>query len=219
MKLAGSNNYSFITMIIVLGFLLPIEAKCEYKMGIKVGTNFTWPSSIEPNPTFRDYPAGYLLGFLTQADLNNHFSLFFEINIVKEYQLVSYETPPEDDIDYKTRFSYFSILFPTLIKFKPGESIHLNTGLTLGYSVKATYESGWNDRTKNSNNITHELPQFELMYTLGIGTEFHCQKLRWGFDMRYLVGLTTFEYKEYPWNWRNHSIQVSLIIFIDKENK
>ena len=98
-----------------------------------------------------------------------------------------------------------------MLKLKSFRFIHFSTGPTIECLIKATYY--FKADNFSQVNITRELPHWGLNYAVGIGNEIQYQSCIISLELRYLIGLTRYRYKEYPWDWRNHSVQAGLNVY------
>ena len=175
----------FILAAVIMMMVAPAHAQSN--MGIKGGVNFY--NLYYPDNSSYSVQPGFHAGLLWHVHLDNVFAIQPEVM----YSLQGAETG-----NASVHLGYLNV--PCLLQLMFNNGFRLEAGPQLGFLVHGRADYGG-----YSEDIRPELEPFDTGLAFGFGFIGHSG---WGFDARYIYGLTDIDRS--PDELRNRGIQLGL---------
>lgn len=202
----------FLTLILSLFLLGFNNSNAQIKFGAKAGLNISNVSGDDAGSP--DSKVGLVLGGLIQYQFAKMFGLQPEL-------LFSMKGASEEGGGVKSDLSLNYIELPILVKFliplEGNKSLvpSLYAGPSIGYNVSADLEQTANNQSQ-STDISDDVETLDFGLAFGGGIEFPIGNNNLGFDVRYTLGLSSWDNSGADADVKNTAISLNATFVFNK---
>lgn len=174
-------KYSIIIFFCCVAFCSHAQTKFYY--GPRIG--FGLSTFVGKDADYTNFPVGTIIGFYTQTEISEKFSIDAELNYISMGSLLTLNKNTIEQKQYKISLGYISL--PVNLNYKLYKQIHLQIGLQTSAIITALTEQKYQNMLTEKKNIG-DYHAIDVGPTLGCFYQFE-QGLQLG--IRYYRGIQT----------------------------
>jgi len=175
--------FILITSVFFIGYFPKTFAQTKFYYGPRIG--FGLSTFVGKDADYTNFPVGTIIGFYTQTEISEKFSIDAELNYISMGSLLTFNKNTAEQTDYKISLGYISL--PVNLNYQLYKQFHLQIGLQTSAIITALTEQKYQNVLTEKKNIG-DYHAIDVGPTLGCFYQFE-KGLQLG--VRYYRGIQT----------------------------